>query len=158
MLSKSQNKLQKTEGFAARALPAPPQPTPEMVASHNVSQLPFRRCCSHCTRGRGRPFYHKKVSHEADDPSRPVVSLDYGFFWSARRNSHRFGWRKQNVSTGGAWSFHKGYFCPPGTESSKGTEHFYPGAASLRDVKCRGYSRLVLKSDQEPSMMHLQMQ
>ena len=36
----------KDEGFAARALPAPPQPTPEMVASHNViaiySHIPFR--------------------------------------------------------------------------------------------------------------------
>ena len=57
------------EGFAARALPAPPQPTPEMVASHNVSHIPFRSWCSHCVRGRGRSFYHNKVSHEADDPS-----------------------------------------------------------------------------------------
>ena len=30
------------EGFAARALPAPPQPTPEMVASHNVSPYSFQ--------------------------------------------------------------------------------------------------------------------
>ena len=37
------------EGFAARALPAPPQPTPEMVASHNVSHIPFRRASFHST-------------------------------------------------------------------------------------------------------------
>ena len=65
------------EGFAARALPAPPRSTTEMVASHNVSHIPFRSWCSHCVRGRGKSYYHKKVSHEADDPSRPVVSLDY---------------------------------------------------------------------------------
>ena len=54
------------EGFAARALPAPPQPTPEMLASHNVSHIPFRSWCAHCVRGRGKSFYHRKVSHEAD--------------------------------------------------------------------------------------------
>ena len=64
------------EGFAARALPAPPQPT-EMVASHNVSHIPFRSWCAHCVRGGGKSW---KVSHKADDPSRPVISLDYGFF------------------------------------------------------------------------------
>ena len=37
----------------------------------------------------------------------------------------------------------------------KGTEHFYPEAALLRDVKFLGYSRLVIKSDQEPSILAL---
>jgi len=37
---------------------------------------------------------------------------------------------------------------------SKGIEHFYPEAALLRDVNL-GYSRLVLKSDQEPSILAL---
>ena len=36
-----------------------------------------------------------------------------------------------------------------------GTEHFYPEAALLRDVKFLGYSRLVIKSDQEPSILAL---
>ena len=44
------------EGFAARALLAPPQPTPEMVASHNVSHIPFSSWCAHCVRGRGKSF------------------------------------------------------------------------------------------------------
>ena len=44
------------EGFAARALPAPPQPTPEMVASHNVSHIPFRSWCAHCVRHKEKLF------------------------------------------------------------------------------------------------------
>ena len=141
------------EGFAARALPAPPQPTPEMVASHNVSHIPFRSWCSHCVRGRGRSFYHKKVSHEADDPSRPVVSLDYGFFGAPGEiPADSVGGSKMPVLVVRD-RFTKGIFTH--LVPSKGTEHFYPEAALLRDVKFLGYSRLVLKSDQEPSILAL---
>ena len=141
------------EGFAARALPAPPQPTPEMVASHNVSHIPFRSWCSHCVRGRGRSFYHKKVSHEADDPSRPVVSLDYGFFGAPGEiPADSVGGSKMPVLVVRD-RFTKGIFTH--LVPSKGTEHFYPQAALLRDVKFLGYSRLVLKSDQEPSILAL---
>ena len=143
----------KDEGFAARALPAPPQPTPEMVASHNVSHIPFRSWCSHCVRGRGRSFYHKKVSHEADDPSRPVVSLDYGFFGAPGEiPADSVGGSKMPVLVVRD-RFTKGIFTH--LVPSKGTEHFYPEAALLRDVKFLGYSRLVLKSDQEPSILAL---
>ena len=141
------------EGFAARALPAPPQPTPEMVASHNVSHIPFRSWCSHCVRGRGRSFYHKKVSHEADDPSRPVVSLDDGFFGAPGEiPADSVGGSKMPVLVVRD-RFTKGIFTH--LVPSKGTEHFYPEAALLRDVKFLGYSRLVLKSDQEPSILAL---
>ena len=129
------------EGFAARALPAPPQPTPEMVASHNVSHIPFRSWCSHCVRGRGKSYYRKKVSHEAD--SRPVVSLDYGFFGAPGEiPADSVGGSKMPVLVVRD-RFTKGIFTH--LVPSKGTEHFYPEAALLRDVKFLGYSRLVLK-------------
>ena len=141
------------EGFAARALPAPPQPTPEMVASHNVSHIPFRSWCAHCVRGRGKSFYHRKVSHEADDPSRPVVSLDYGFFGAPEEiPADSVGGSKMPVLVVRD-RFTKGIFTH--LVPSKGTEHFYPEAALLRDVKFLGYSRLVLKADQEPSILAL---
>ena len=117
--------------------------------------IPFRSWCAHCVRGRGKSFYHRKVSHEADDPSRPVVSLDYGFFWSTRGNSCGFGWRKQNASTRGAWSFHKRYF-PPTWFRVKGLSTFiqkqhYWGMWSFWDIQ--GWSLSQTKSH---LFLHLQ--
>ena len=119
-----------------------------MVASHNVSHIPFRSWCAHCVRGRGKSFYRRKVSHKADDPSRPVISLDYGFFGAPGKFLRiRLAEAKCQYS----WCvivsqkvFLRNWF--------RVTEHFFPEAALLRDVKFLGYSRLVLKSDQEPSI------
>ena len=110
--------------------------------------------CSHCVRGRGRSFYHKKVSHEADDPSRLVVSLDYGFFGAPGEiPADSVGGSKMPVL--GVIVSQRVNCCTHLVPSKKGTEHFYPEAASVRDVKFLGYSRLVLKSDQEPSILAL---
>ena len=38
---------------------------------------------------------------------------------------------------------------------AKGTEHYYPEIALLRDIKFLGYTSLTLKSDQEPSIIAL---
>ena len=64
----------------AKPLPIPAKPTPEMIAAHEVSHLPFRSWCSHCVRGRGKSFQHRRVQHDQDDEAHPVVSLDYAFF------------------------------------------------------------------------------
>ena len=98
-------------------------------------------------------FYHRKVSHEADDPSRPVVSRDYGFFGAPGEiPADSVGGSKMPVLVVRD-RFTKGIFTH--LVPCKGTEHFYPEAASLRDVKFLGYSRLVIKSDQEPSILAL---
>ena len=104
-----------------------------MVASHNVSHIPFRSWCAHCVRGRGKSFYHRKVAHEADDPSRPVVSPDYGFFGALEEiPADSVGGSKMPVLVVRD-RFTKGIFTH--LVPSKGTEHFYPEAALLRDVK-----------------------
>ena len=64
----------------AKPLPIPAKPTPEMIAAHEVCHLPFRSWCSHCVRGRGKSFQHRRVQHDQDDDAHPVVSLDYAFF------------------------------------------------------------------------------
>ena len=68
------------DAHQAKPLPIPAKPTPEMIAAHEFSHLPFRSWCSHCVRGRGKSFQHRRVQHDQDDEARPVVSLDYAFF------------------------------------------------------------------------------
>ena len=62
------------EGFAARALPAPPQPTPEMVASHNVSHIPFRSWCAHCSEVEENLFTIGKFHTILRDPSFHLIT------------------------------------------------------------------------------------
>ena len=60
-----------------KPLSIPAKLTPEMIAAHEVTHLPFRSWCSHCVRGRGKSFQHRKAQHDQDDEAHPVVSLDY---------------------------------------------------------------------------------
>ena len=45
-----------------------------------VSHIPYRAWCSHCVRGRGKSFAHRRVNRQEDPEEVPVVSIDYGFF------------------------------------------------------------------------------
>ena len=65
------------EGQPAQPLARPDRPTPEMVAAHEVSHLPYRSWCRACVAGRGRAFQHKASTQES---TVPVVSMDYLYF------------------------------------------------------------------------------
>ena len=62
------------EGQPAQPLARPDRPTPEMVAAHEVSHLPYRSWCRACVAGRGRAFQHKASTQES---TVPIVSMDY---------------------------------------------------------------------------------
>jgi len=140
-------------GTSAKPLPIPARPTPEMVKAHEVCHVPFRSWCSHCVRGRGKSFSHRAVDHSRDDEGRPVVSLDYGFFGSpGELPADAVGGQKMPVLVVRD-RFTKAIFSH--LLPAKGTEHYYPEVALLRDIKFLGYTSLTLKSDQEPSIIAL---
>ena len=64
------------EETTAVALPAPPRPTPQMVADHQVAHVPFRSWCPACVRGRARGSCHFG-RNGADDAQLPVIGVDY---------------------------------------------------------------------------------
>ena len=137
----------------AKPLPIPAKPTPEMIAAHEVSHLPFRSWCSHCVRGRGKSFQHRRVQHDQDDEAHPVVSLDYAFFGApGELEQEAIGGAKMPVLVVKD-RFSKAMFTH--LLPSKGIEHFYPEAALLRDIRFLGYAQLTLKSDQEPAILAL---
>ena len=137
----------------AKPLPIPAKPTPEMIAAHEVSHLPFRSWCSHCVRGRGKSFQHRRVQHDQDDEAHPVVSLDYAFFGApGELEQEAIGGAKMPVLVVKD-RFSKAMFTH--LLPSKGIEHFYPEAALLRDIRFLGYAQLTLKSDQEPAILTL---
>ena len=134
------------EAQQAKPLPIPAKPSPEMIAAHEVSHLPFRSWCSHCVRGRGKSFQHRKVQHDQDDEAHLVVSLDYAFFGApGELDQEAIGGAKMPVLVAKD-RFSKAMFTH--LLPSKGIEHFYPEAALLRDIRFLGYAQLTLKSDQ----------
>ena len=136
----------------AKHIIPPPKPTPEMVESHNVSHLPFRSWCPHCVRGRGKSYPHRKVDH-SQDGSDPVLSLDYGFFGApGELPADAVGGSRMPVLVCRDRQS-KALFTH--LVPAKGVEHFYPEEALLRDIKFLGYSKVTLKSDQEPSIVAL---
>ena len=50
--SQGESDCDEAEDTTAVALPAPPRPTPQMVADHQVAHIPFRSWCPACVRGR----------------------------------------------------------------------------------------------------------
>jgi hypothetical protein len=60
----------------AKAVPQPERPSPEEVATHELTHLPYRSWCAHCVRGRGRADDHHHVMEPREIP---LVSIDYLF-------------------------------------------------------------------------------
>lgn len=140
-------------GQPAKPLKAPAKPTAEMIAMHEISHIPFRAWCPHCVRGRGKSFQHRRVDHSQDDKDHPVVSIDYAFFGApGELPADAVGGQKMPVLVVRD-RFTKSLFSH--LVPAKGVEHFYPEAALLRDIKFLGYTKLTLKSDQEPSILAL---
>ena len=97
-------------------------------------------------------YPHRKVDH-SQDGSDPVLSLDYGFFGApGELPADAVGGSRMPVLVCRDRQS-KALFTH--LVPAKGVEHFYPEEALLRDIKFLGYSKVTLKSDQEPSIVAL---
>ena len=95
----------------------------------------------------------RRVDHDQDDEGHPVVSIDYGFFGApGELPQDAVGGPKMPVLVVRD-RFTKALFTH--LVPSKGVEHFYPETALIKDIKFLGYTKLGLKSDQEPSILAL---
>ena len=60
-----------------RGVTEPGNPTPEQVATHNITHQPYRSWCGLCVAHRGRQDAHHDLDHAHTSES--VVSVDFGF-------------------------------------------------------------------------------
>lgn len=136
----SEGLLEADEAQLAQPLPAPDQPTEQMIREHEVSHIPYRAWCTACVRGRGRTMQHRRVDHS--DNLIPTLSMDYGFlgdglpFVVLRDRKSKAIFAHLLPHKGVAYSS-------------------FPERALLRNLAFLGYKRLVLKSDQESSLKAL---
>ena len=132
-----------------KCLPCPVLPTKAEVDAHNVTHLPFRSWCSACVRGRGKSVGHRRIGADVKaDEQLPTISIDYGFFGQQEGDS---------PSTLPVFIVvdrrSKGIWIHP--VPAKGVEHPWPTKALMNNLDLMGYKRLIMKSDQEPSITAL---
>ena len=137
------------EAEELKSVPALVLPSKEVVEAHNVSHLPFRSWCSACVGGRGLSLgYHKVDAKTKEAEQIPTVSVDYGFFGQLEDRAHDTLPVRivRNRKSKGIWSH---------PVPSKGVVHPYLARALMSDLDFMEYRRIVLKSDQQPSIVAL---
>ena len=133
------------EAQRARPLRAPPVPTPQMVAEHEVTHIPYRSWCPACVAGRGRSYSHH---HEGRDSTVPVISADYLYF--SEKGVPGKSLPTVVLRDRASKAIFSHLLPAKGTVGST-----YPEKAVLRDLNWLGYKRLVLKTDQENAIKAL---
>ena len=62
------------EAHSARGLRQPQQPTPQQIAEHSLTRLPYRNWCPICAQGKGRQDSYKKQQSR-----QPVIQVDFAY-------------------------------------------------------------------------------
>ena len=132
----------------------PGEPTQQEWDDHVRTHVPFRAWCPHCVRGRAKNALHPMVSRDAD--AIPVISFEYCNLGNREMPDVADGVNDDHGPTPVLVmhdSISKGVYAH--AVPHKGTQH--DGAhlaiqAVAADIESLGYSRIVVKGDQEPSL------
>ena len=140
----------------ARPLPTPFQPSLSQYLDHCLTHYPYQSWCPHCVEGRGREFGHHTVAKESS--AAPTISFDYAFvgdnaeiktqeeFESAGEAAVKLLVVRDDKSKAVF-----GHVVPQKGVDEKG----FSVSALVEDVRWLGYTKLILKSDNEPSIVKL---
>ena len=140
----------------ARPLPTPFQPTLSQYLDHCLTHYPYQSWCPHCVEGRGREFgHHVRVKEPS---AAPTISFDYAFvsdnaevktqeeFESAGESAVKVLVVRDDKSKS---IF--GHVVPQKGVDEKG----FSVSVLVEDIRWLGYTKLILKSDNEPSIVKL---
>ena len=139
-------------------LPSVYQPTHSEYLEHCVTHYPFRAWCRHCVEGRGREFGHEAHRGDKDVRATPVVSFDYAFLSDSGEivsqeefDAATVGAAKGLVIRGSKSKSVFAHVVPSKWIDEKG----FAVSALVEDVRWLGYSKVTLKSDNEPAIVKL---
>ena len=134
------------------------QPTHSEYLDHCISHYPFRAWCKHCLEGRGREFGHEAHRGDKEAWMMPVISFDYCFVSDRGEVTNEEGFVAAGESAAKVLvirdSKSKCVFAH--VVPSKGVdEKGFAVDALVDDVKWLGYTKMTLKSDNEPAIVKL---
>ena len=140
------------------SLPNVYQPTQSEYFDHCVTHFPYRAWCRHCVEGRGREFGHEKHRGVKDERASPVISFDYCFICDDADIEDSEGFEATGESAAKVLvvrdSRSKAVFAHV-VPANGADEAGFAVSALTGDVKWLRYSRLTLKSDNEPAIVRL---
>ena len=165
----------------ARGLPDPGKPTPQQIAEHELTHLPFRSWCPDCVRGKAQANPHLRREDRRVDQSIPTISFDYGFASesSKRRQEERKDEEEERRLFGPMMNEEENVdgdrsredrdvlkvlvvkdersrtLFSHAVERKGAGEDDYAVRQVVKDVEELGYRQISLKCDQEPSTMAL---
>ena len=143
-------------------LPTPNMPTQSERDDHDLTHYPYRSWCKHCVEGRGVDMGHRMGG---DHSSRGVaiISFDYIFVTDGSVHS-RDEWEKSDEREVDGKTMlkvlvvrdmrSKAVFAHA-VETKGDDEAGFAVRCVVDDVAYLGYSRVILKSDNEPAIVHL---
>ena len=135
------------------ALAQPVLPSAAEIAAHEVSHIPYRAWCTSCVRGRAKSQPHR-TTHTHKDDKYPVVSIDYAFFSSPQTEGGDAATSGHDVPV--LIVFDRRTKCVfAHLLKSKAADDTHAADVLLQDLQKLGYSTVILKSDQEPSIKAL---
>ncbi len=127
------------------------------VLKHNLTHLPYQAWCPACVRGKARPDVHKQDQQRGINREHPTISFD--LFYTGKRT------KESALSEVPAGEKEK-TICLAVVDSFSRSVHAIPvynkaDARLMAKEICRfisylGYSTLVLRCDQEPTMLRVQ--
>ena len=118
-------------------------PSPDEFNKHCLTHLPYRNWCPICIQSkRKNPSHSSKRKDESKDF--PVISLDYMYLNEVQDESNKPILVMHDSESKGIWAF---------MVKRKGNYDDYVSERISRVLKFLGYAKVILKSDQEPSIM-----
>ena len=144
MAEEERERGESEEGLEAKVVRDPGQPTPEEVAKHQVTHVPYRAWCASCVMGRGRNAAHRALDEEKERLL-PTVAHDFAFL----------GRDDQQVCPVLVSKSSRSQWIAAAVVPSKTSTDEYTVSCVVDALKQMGHSRFIHKSDQEPAMKRL---
>ena len=144
------------EAENVKRLPTPDMPTRSEMLDHRCTHVPYRAWCPHCVEGRGREFGHFGCQSR-EGRSVPTVSFDYCFIGDKGEISNQ---DEADVEPGSIKVLvvrdNKSKALFSHVVPVKGVdEGGFAVKAITDDITWLGYSKLVVKTDNEPAILKL---
>ena len=148
------------EADPKRSIPTPEMPSPSDVERHREDHIPYASWCDHCVEGRGREMGHSRVDRSVRTVS--TFSFDYLFL-----NDDAEVVEEEGVAAGSSDDAPRGVKVLVAKDGNsralfahvvpaKGVdERRFSVDALVDDIKWLGYTRMILKSDNEPAIVRL---
>lgn len=127
------------------------------VLKHNLTHLPYQAWCPACVRGKGRPDVHKQDQTRGINREHPTIF--FGLFYTGKRKAETasravpVGEKEKTICMAVVDSFSKAAHAIPVYNKADAR---LMAKEICRFINYLGYSTLVLRCDQEPTMLRVQ--